>query len=282
MKFNFPPSKEFEERTKQRFLAVFDVSHLPRTHSRFVTVTKVFAGALGAAAIVLGGASVYADTANVPADNPLYALKRLDETVQLAVTPPAKQADLQASLAARRVGEITDLTNRKPESKIIGKLTADTNAAINASIQDSGKADLGDGALTQLCTKLFSTIATSSATMQDMTGKDSKTLAHFTAKCEAASAQGTNGDAGLQGNNTNANDQLKNNKDGHHGEKTAPAGRSITPNAPTATTTEASTTPADLEFRIHNYLQKHSLNDATTTDEGDGGHNGRAHSQKIK
>ncbi len=153
MKFNFSPSKEFKERTKARFLAAFDARYptplRPRT-SEFVLAIRALAIVLGIAAVALGSATVYADTQNVPADNPLYPLKRLGESVQLTLTVPAAKPQLEATLAARRAGEITDLAERHPSSTLLPNLAQDLANAVTASLGGTenrgGETGTGNGA----------------------------------------------------------------------------------------------------------------------------------------
>lgn len=141
MKFNFLPSKEFKEKAKTRFLAVFDAqfpaSARPRA-SEFVLAMRALAVVLGVAAVVFGGASVYADTQNVAADNPLYPLKRLSESVQLSLTPGTAKLQVEASIAARRAEEIADLEERHPSSTLLPGLTKDLTKAVRASMNEEG------------------------------------------------------------------------------------------------------------------------------------------------
>ena len=143
MKFNFSPSKEFKEKTKTRFLAVFDAHNpalaaaRPRT-SEFVLALRAFAIVLACVAVVFGGAATYADTKNVPADNPLYPLKRLSESVQLALTAPVAKPELEATFAEQRASEITDLSKRHPSSTLIPHLAGDLSAAVDAAVAENG------------------------------------------------------------------------------------------------------------------------------------------------
>lgn len=135
----FAPSREFSAKAKGRFLATFDARYPVRVYahtisSRFVFVGKTLAGALAALMLVLGGVSVYADTKNVPADNPLYPLKRFSETVQLAVTKPSAKADLQATFAVKRAVEINDLSARHPTSTLLVGLANDFDADVSSSL----------------------------------------------------------------------------------------------------------------------------------------------------
>ncbi len=152
MKFNFSPSKKFKEETKTRFLAAFDTRYptpvRPRA-SEFVLAIRAFAIVLGIAAVALGGATVYADTRDVSADSPLYPLKRLGESVQLALTVPAVQPQFEASLAARRANEITDLAERHPSSTLLPNLAHDLDSAVTASLggaENKGRVtEMGNG-----------------------------------------------------------------------------------------------------------------------------------------
>lgn len=141
MKFNFSPTKEFKEKAKARFLAAFDARYPapPPVFARprapeFILAMRALVIVLAIAAVVIGGASVYADTANVPADNPLYPLKRLDESVQLTLTVPAAKPQLEATLAARRANEIIDLAERHPTSTLLPRLANDLTNAVSASL----------------------------------------------------------------------------------------------------------------------------------------------------
>lgn len=144
MKFNFLPSREFAEKAKGRFLAVFDARYPAPLRSRaseFVLAVRALAVVLAVAAVVLGGASVYADTNNVAADNPLYPLKRLSESVQLALTKSQAKPQFVASQAARRADEITELETRHPTSTLLPSLANDLDDAVNVSISDAEKGD---------------------------------------------------------------------------------------------------------------------------------------------
>ncbi len=133
----FAPAKTFEEKSRMRFLAVFDAHYPIARPSRFILIAKAFAATLAVAAIVLGGVSAYADTMNVSVESPLYPLKRAAESIQLAFTPAAAKPELQATFAVRRVAEITDLEARHPTSTLLPGLAADLAADVDNSIGDS-------------------------------------------------------------------------------------------------------------------------------------------------
>lgn len=148
------PRKEFTAQTKTTFLAVFDAAHPGTPRNRFGFLAKG-AIAFGALLAILASVSVYADTANVAADSPLYPLKRLDESVQLAVVPASEKVQLQATFAGRRASEIADLKSRAPSSTRIAALSNDLNTALNNSLDDAQSARLGDGQLTNFCKKIL-------------------------------------------------------------------------------------------------------------------------------
>ncbi len=163
------PRKEFVAKNKAAFLAVFDAAHPEATGKRthgFTALAKVFV-AFGALVAIFAGMSVYADTANVAADSPLYPLKRLSENVQLAIAPSGEKAQLQAIFAARRADEITALKVTNPSSTVIAGLTNDLNADVDASLSDAQSANVQDGSLHKLCDKVFSALATSSLQASD-------------------------------------------------------------------------------------------------------------------
>jgi hypothetical protein len=143
------PSRKFKEKAKGRFLVAFDARHpAPTAHlamAWFAFVMKTTAVTLAVATVLLGGASVYADTKNVPADNPLYPLKRLGESVQLAVITVGRStgqgAELQATFATRRADEIADLEERHPTSTLLPRLANDFGIAVTASIDDVEKTE---------------------------------------------------------------------------------------------------------------------------------------------
>jgi hypothetical protein len=130
----FKPTKAFEEKNKARFLATFGVRYPATARSRWIFGVKTLAATLAVLALALGGISAYADTTNVPVESPLYPLKRVAESVQLAVTLPAAKPALEATFAARRATEITDLENNHPSSTLLPSLSADLGKDLDASV----------------------------------------------------------------------------------------------------------------------------------------------------
>lgn len=191
------PRKEFTKETKTTFLAVFDATHPDARSAHAHGITRLARSfiAVGALVAVFAGMSVYADTANVGVESPLYPLKRLGESVQLAVAPPAEKAQLQATFATRRADEISDLETKNPTSTSIAGLSNDLNTSLSASLNDEQNAKLGDGQLTDFCNKVLAAIATSSVElhMNFQHGFDSKFIAQCGADLNATGTRMTTG-----------------------------------------------------------------------------------------
>lgn len=140
------PREEFIDRGRERFLAAFDASEMGARNAvgalpaRVPYVTLFFKFAIGAAAafFVFAGFSAYADTTNVPATNPLYPLKRLSESVRLALAPVPDKPKVQAALAVRRAAEIDELDASAPSSTLIASLTNDLDEDIKGSLSAGG------------------------------------------------------------------------------------------------------------------------------------------------
>ena len=132
------PRAEFLAHGKERFLAAYDASPLAMSARpagpHYATIFfKTGIGVL-AALCVAAGVSAYADTTNVPVTNPLYPLKRLGESVQLALAPASEQPQLQATFAVRRASEIDALQNANPTSTLIPQLATALDEDISGSL----------------------------------------------------------------------------------------------------------------------------------------------------
>ncbi len=190
------PRKEFTKQTKTMFLAVFDVAHRGTgdgameanilvkrpMHAKLGVLAKVFITGAAFASIFVG-VSVYADASNVTASSPLYPLKRLSETVRLAIAPNQEKPQLQASFAARRAGEISKLVAIDPSSTAIANLSQDLNTDINDSLAGATAEGIEDGKLDQLCGKVLSAIATSSIALRDQLAIRPRVLIRFEDSC---------------------------------------------------------------------------------------------------
>ncbi len=259
----FSPSSEFSDMAKGRFLAAFDARYpsMQTTNAfagGFGFALRATAGAVAAIMIIFGGASVYADTTNVPVGNALYPLKRLTETVRLAVTPAEGKVQLQAAFAERRVAEISDLEQRNPTSTEIATLVDDADASVNASMIGADKNDIKDGPLAALCGRIFSTVATSSATFQSELVNHAKILERFTSQCEAVTVTGSNTRIILPGTSTTVTATATASTSVG---ATKPRSSVIVPNtstAPDVSTSEGRPSILNLELRIRTYLDTHA------------------------
>ncbi|HVO28488.1 MAG TPA: DUF5667 domain-containing protein [Candidatus Paceibacterota bacterium] len=197
------PRKEFIKETRIAFLAVFGAAH-PGARARFTAMARSFIAG-GAIVALFAGMSVYADTTNVAADSPLYPLKRLGESVQLAVAPASQKAQLQATFAARRAAEISALAAKNPSSTQIAGLARDLNDDVSNSAAAATQANLTDGALDQFCGRLASAVASSSFILQGRPLLRIEALARFRDACPTSAAAapamdvatGTAPDAGI-------------------------------------------------------------------------------------
>ena len=189
-KFKIHPAAEFKDEAKRNFLAAFDARYpaAPAHPTWFAFAVRGFAAAAAIAAISVGGATVYADAANVPAWSPLYPFKRFDENVRLAVAPTGERAALEASFAARRVAELQALAARHSENHMVASLSDDAKAEIGASIKDTEKAGLLGEPLSFVCRQVLSTLVASSAAMESELSDNVAALGLFTQHCEASAA----------------------------------------------------------------------------------------------
>jgi len=177
------PEAEFIKKAKGNFLAAFDA------HYGAVRPTYGFVFAMRAMAVVLvlfgatAGATVYADTQNVPVNSPLYALKRLGETVQLTLASPELRPQLEATFAARRVVEINALEQSHPSSTLIPALANDLDKEVNASIIDVSTSTGNSTEKVNVCGKVLSILSTSSSAMQGELLTHPEVIARFENRC---------------------------------------------------------------------------------------------------
>ncbi len=183
-KKSLEPSAEFLLRNKTVFLTAFKGKFAPFPEARhFGFAAKAFASVL-ALFVATGGAAVYADTANVSADSPLYPLKRFHESVQLVLANHNDKAQLQVTLAERRTKEIEEIQQKDPQSALLPSLTNDLHDAIDNSIGDAEKNDLQDGKLVDFCDKLLAAASTSSlAAIREEILSHPKVFARFDNRC---------------------------------------------------------------------------------------------------
>lgn len=122
----YKPDKAFLERTRHAYLLHY--------RSRFPHAVRVISGfgyfirgaAVGASFIfVLSSVAAYADGQNVGPTSLLYPLKRTYESVDLLLANEAKKPELHVQFAERRLSEIEEIREERPESPKIKNLTAD-------------------------------------------------------------------------------------------------------------------------------------------------------------
>ncbi len=179
------------------FLAAYDRKFGTAAISplRWAFVARVAAGVLIMLGITGGGLSVYADANNVPANSPLYPLKRFNESVQLILSKREDKPQLQMQLAERRTKEIDALKKdeEKQNSKIpatkeanetlIHGLQKDLHEKIDGSIEDAEKPEFQKEKLSAFCEKFASTIVTSSFAIREELAQNAELLRRFQDKC---------------------------------------------------------------------------------------------------
>ncbi len=143
----YRPREAFVEKTRGLFLSAYwtrfpkarpAVAHAPAKGWRLVFQTGV--ATLGAAVLV-GGATVYADFGNVGATSILYPLKREGEQVRLALTPTAAQPALHAEFAARRLAEVVAVQAAEPTSPQTAQLANDFHTELKLSLAGLASAE---------------------------------------------------------------------------------------------------------------------------------------------
>lgn len=131
----YKPDKAFLERTRHAYLLHY--------RSRFPHTVRVISGfgyfirgaAVGASFVfVLSGVAAYADGQNVGPTSVLYPLKRTYESVDLLLANEARKPELHVQFAERRLSEIQEIKQEKPESPKIQNLTADFEKEIQRTL----------------------------------------------------------------------------------------------------------------------------------------------------
>ncbi|MBX4198597.1 hypothetical protein KW782_04715 [Candidatus Parcubacteria bacterium] len=89
--------------------------------------------ALAGIFILNGGALLYADTVDVPADHPLYSYKLVAEEVKVLASSAEAKPKVEVKLAERRIKELKQLQASSP----IASSTASTTIKIKNTNQDS-------------------------------------------------------------------------------------------------------------------------------------------------
>lgn len=215
----FKPDSVFAEKTKDAYLSLFDAkfgnlaaSQLPLANSfAWKKIFKIGAVALATIIILLTAGSVYADKANVSAESSFYPLKRLGESVELAVVPASDQPTLEAEFAVQREEEIGQLNGSKGSSSLVQSLKNDLKTAMKASLQGAVAAHLGGDKLARFC-NVFSRAVAKGSALSVASSQPSLvatgTIAHFETSClslagfsaTATATPDSSTTAGLEGN----------------------------------------------------------------------------------
>lgn len=140
----FAPSDNFSAEAKSLFLSEFDrkfpVTNIACERSIFRKHRLGFA-LCGVAAILIasGSSMVLADQVSVTPGNPLYAIKRTKEAIQVSIAPTESTPEVHYQLAQKRLDEIKkiDAGNQKDsdKEKDIKSLRKDFSDQIDSSVQ---------------------------------------------------------------------------------------------------------------------------------------------------
>lgn len=130
--------------------------------------------------IIVGNIStaVLADASDVSFDHPLYAYKRLDESVRTLLSSPAQESGVRTQLAERRLSEMQTVIAESPappaplapskanktakvssllltetEEKV-QKLTQDLQKEVDSTLEKAKEAEKDQAELTEICDKI--------------------------------------------------------------------------------------------------------------------------------
>lgn len=104
---------------RQAFLAAYDQKFgaVAEPSFRFAFAMRMAGGAFVVLLGIVGSASVYANAENVPAESPLYSLKRLNESMRLVLASEEDRPHLELELIERRVKEIDALKEKEERER---------------------------------------------------------------------------------------------------------------------------------------------------------------------
>ncbi len=155
IKATLAPERRFAADAKKRYLSLYDAAHGGAAgHGVGWRVAWRSAGAAAAILATVAATSAFADVRNVPPTNMLYPLKRLAESVQLAVAPAAAKPTLELSFAARRAEEINAIAanpDAAAYAPLVKKLTKNLDAEVSSSLADEARTPLKGEALLKFC-----------------------------------------------------------------------------------------------------------------------------------
>jgi hypothetical protein len=149
------PDKTSQKNSKQVFLETFSEKFIrpvtiegrKRITLRVVQWRYVILTISTIVAVNIGTA-IFADAANVPFDHPLYAYKRLNESVRTYISSAQGAPDIHTQLAKRRLSEMQSVVAESSISRESSSLSKDSN------LKD-GKASVASGdSLTEIEKKI--------------------------------------------------------------------------------------------------------------------------------
>ncbi len=144
------PSRAFVARARIRYLSAYQERY-PQAHPQAVPVFRYFSRGLVvgvAVAVLVGGASTYAEQKNVDPTSPLYPLKRSSEAIQLVLTTTAERPALHAKLAERRLGEAEAIRAADPSSLRTAALAVEFRDEMLQSLETMNQIELTSAAMT--------------------------------------------------------------------------------------------------------------------------------------
>jgi len=117
----FKISPAAQEKAKQVFLNTLTetvgIKNIKPIISPYRTWARYAIAVIIGVVILNSGAVIYANTANVAPDHPLYSYKRIAEEIELTVTPFEKKAEVEIKLAERRKAELELVVKNKKAQK---------------------------------------------------------------------------------------------------------------------------------------------------------------------
>ena len=180
------PSPDFVRKTKNVFLTKWHnrFGAAPRPAPRFSFAYKTIIAILVVLGLT-GGASVYADTKNVGADNVLYPLKRHNESLRLVLANENDQPRLRLEFANRRLTETNNIknlaTSTVPQKS---RLIQNLNKEVEGYLEEFGEKDFPkNGRLPKFCNSLVNFFDAASPISEKVLSKHQKVIERFSENC---------------------------------------------------------------------------------------------------
>ncbi len=184
------PRRDFLARTKTLFLAKFDErfgSVVPRPRY-FMVAARVLAMIF----VIFGvtsGVAVYADKANVGPTNPLYSLKRYNESLQLVLSKTSDQPVLHIKFAQRRLAELEELKMESPNTSstrieaVKEGMKEDMKEDMRGSLAATDEKDYPEEKLPSFCRSFGDFVSATSSDLEDIMLKHPNIAEKYQKKC---------------------------------------------------------------------------------------------------